>query len=80
MRGVRHVGELQAVFSPALADALRTSRQPVLRLAPRNLRESWIYQRLTHDVPSYRGVAIGGRVQLAEPLRRPITASRPMDG
>ena len=58
-----HVGALQAAFSPALADAL--SRTPgVLRLVPERAEEAWVYTRLTHEIPAYRGVAIGNRVQI----------------
>ncbi len=65
MRQMRHVGEVQAVFSPALAGALQPRTQP-LRLAPAADAESWIFQRLTHGIPSYRGVPIGDRVQLVD--------------
>lgn len=69
MRMMRHVGEVQAVFSPALADAVAArATQPhgdaPLRLRPGPDADAWIFARLTHDIPSYRGVAIGKRVQL----------------
>lgn len=64
MRQVRRVGEVQAVFSPALADALRTTDKPVLRLVPAADAEDWIFVRLSHEIPSYRGVPIGNRVRL----------------
>jgi hypothetical protein len=64
MRQVRHVGEVQAVFSPALADVLRGNARHVrLRAAPD--ADGWIFQRLTHEIPSYDGVDIGNRVELA---------------
>jgi len=63
---MRRIGEIQAVFSPALADAVRQSQRPVLRLVPVALGDAWIFQRLTHDIPTYRGIAIGQRVQLVE--------------
>ena len=64
-RMIRHVGGVQARFSPALADALR-SRPGVLRLRLPDTGEDWIYRRLSHEVPAYGGVAIGDRVQLVE--------------
>ncbi|MGN6111926.1 MAG: hypothetical protein ACTHOC_02760 [Luteimonas sp.] len=63
MRMVRHIGDVQARFSPALAAALE-SRDTPLRLRPEPGAEDWIFQRLTFDVPSYAGVPIGDRVQL----------------
>ncbi|MEO7132619.1 MAG: hypothetical protein ABI024_00215, partial [Vicinamibacterales bacterium] len=66
MREMRRVGDIQAAFSPALADAVRQSRRPILRLVPGPAGDVWIFQRLTHDIPVYRGVAIGNRVQLVE--------------
>jgi hypothetical protein len=63
MRQIRHVGEVQSVFSPALADVLRGDAGHVrLRIAPD--ADDWIFQRLTHEVPSYDGVDIGDRVEL----------------
>ncbi|HEY0505254.1 MAG TPA: hypothetical protein VGD42_17365 [Lysobacter sp.] len=65
MRVVRQVGEVQAIFSPALAQAVRgaTEATPVrLSLGPGS--REWMFQRLTHDIPSYQGVPVGKRVQL----------------
>jgi hypothetical protein len=63
MRQMRHVGEVQSVFSPALANVLRGDAGHVrLRIAPD--ADDWIFQRLTHEVPSYDGVDIGDRVEL----------------
>lgn len=66
MREMRRVGDIQAIFSPALADAVRQSRSPMLRLVPAMAGDVWIFQRLTHDIPIYRGIAIGHRAQLVE--------------
>ena len=63
---MQQVGRIQSVFSPALADAVRTrtdARPAVLQLAPGI--KPWIVQRLTHDIPRYDGVEIGNRVRLA---------------
>ena len=63
---MQHVGRIQSVFSPALADAVRTRTNEgpvVLTLAPGI--KPWIVQRLTHDIPRYNGVEIGDRVRLA---------------
>jgi len=69
MRMMRHVGQVQAVFSPALAEAVAAhasgSRGDLpLRLRPAPDADAWIFARLTHQIPSYRGVAIGERVRL----------------
>ncbi|MGY1426351.1 hypothetical protein [Lysobacter sp. A289] len=64
MRQVRQVGEVQAVFSPALAELLRHDDAAVVRLRVAEDVPPWIFQRLTHDIPSYDGVPIRSRVQL----------------
>jgi hypothetical protein len=69
MRTMRHVGQVQAVFSPALAEAVAAHAAQArgdapLRLRPAPDAEAWIFARLSHEIPSYRGVAIGRRVQL----------------
>ena len=62
-RELRHDGELQARFSPALAQAIvAAERLPVRVRIPED--HGWVYQRASHDLQSYRGVAIGDRVQL----------------
>ena len=65
VRTMRSVGEVQAVFSPALADALRHRDAP-LRLRVSAEAQPWIFQRLTHEIPRYDGVEIGARVALVE--------------
>lgn len=50
MRQMRHAGEVQAVFSPALADALQ-HHEGTLRLSPANPADAWIYMRLSHAIP-----------------------------
>lgn len=62
---IQQVGRIQAVFSPALASAVAAhngSAPLQLRMAPD--AKAWIFLRLTHEIPSYAGVAIGDRVQL----------------
>lgn len=63
MRLMYSVGQVQAVFSPALAEVVRESGG-VVRLRPAPGAKAWIFQRLTHEIPSYRGVPIGDRVRL----------------
>lgn len=65
MLGLHAVGRVQAVFSPALATAVRAhaGAQP-LRLRPAPGAREWIFARLTHDIPEYDGVPIGARVRL----------------
>lgn len=65
MRGMRHAGELQSRFSPALAEAVAKGEGATVRLRVADESDRWIYVRLTHEIPSYRGVAIGDRVRLA---------------
>jgi hypothetical protein len=60
----RHVGDVQAVFSPALAEAVRARGDAPLRLRVADGAEGWIFQRLTFDIPGYRGVPLGPRVVL----------------
>jgi hypothetical protein len=62
-RELRFDGELQARFSPALAQAIATSGHLPVRLhVPQD--HGWVYQRLTHEISSYRGTPIGDRVQV----------------
>ena len=63
---MQQVGRIQSVFSPALAEAVRsrTDASPVV-LQPSPGIKPWIVQRLTHDIPRYDGVEIGDRVRLA---------------
>lgn len=62
MLRMREVGVIQSVFSPALAQAVRTDGELRLRLAPD--AKEWVFLRLTHAIPSYDGVAIGERVRI----------------
>jgi hypothetical protein len=68
------VGRVQAVFSPALAQALRARPADAapLRVRPDPDAKAWIFVRLTHDIPAYDGVQIGDRVTL-------VGASDPAD-
>ena len=66
MRRMHEVGELQATFSPAMADAVARADAHPVRLRAVDPRQHWIYLRLMHQIPSYAGVAIGDRVQLVE--------------
>jgi predicted secreted protein len=75
----QHVGRVQATFSPALAEAVAgAATHPVrLRIAPE--ARAWIFQRLTHDIPRYRGVPIGARVVLV-PAEAPADYTVEADG
>ncbi len=57
---MRAVGKRQAVFQPALVEALAAQPGPVKLLRHREF--GWVYARLTHEVPSWRGQPIGDRV------------------
>ena len=62
------VGRVQSVFSPALADVLRARPldAPPVRLRPEHDAKPWMFLRLTHEIPAYRGVPVGERVQVVE--------------
>ncbi len=64
-RDLRRVGERQAVFQPALAEAL-AGRDDVLVLQV-STKDEWMYRRLTHAIPAWRGTPIETRVRLAQP-------------
>jgi len=60
-RQMQRVGERQAVFQPALVAALAGHEGELrLRTPP---RDEWIYLRLSHQVPAWRGQPIGDRVR-----------------
>ena len=61
---MRAVGERQAVFQPALVQALAGHEGPLRLLRDRKF--GWAYERLTHEVPAWRGKAIGDRVVWVE--------------
>ncbi len=60
-------GQRAAVFSPAVAELLRTDPPQPLRLRPGEGVGPWLYMRLLHEIPHYRGVVFGDRVQLVAP-------------
>ena len=67
MRQMRAVGEIQAVFSPAMVAALQADPVATLRLQPAPEADAWIFQRLTHHIPRIGDVAIGNRIRLVAP-------------
>lgn len=60
-REMQRVGEKQAVFQPALVQALASHAGELRLLTPE--RDDWIYRRLSHEVPAWRGAPIGDRVR-----------------
>jgi hypothetical protein len=60
------VARVQSVFSPALAEVLST-RPGTVRLRPAADAKPWIFLRLTHHIPAYRGVPMGDRVEVVAP-------------
>ena len=60
---MHEVGRIQAVFSPALAAAVQADGEVALQLDPD--AKDWVFRRLTHDLPHYRGVEIGPRARIA---------------
>jgi hypothetical protein len=65
-RQMHRVGVLQARFSPALAAAVAQAGGAPVRVRL-SAGDEWVYLRLSHEIPSYAGVAIGDRVQLVGP-------------
>lgn len=61
------VGDIQSRFSPGLASLAAARPDTRLLLDPACAGDRWVYTRLSHAIPSYQGVKIGTRVQLAEP-------------
>ncbi|TKR29423.1 hypothetical protein FCE95_14840 [Luteimonas gilva] len=66
VRRFHDAGAVQAVFSPALADAVARHGDAPIRLRSIDPGQRWLFDRLTHDIPSYRGVPIGNRVRLVQ--------------
>lgn len=64
MRTMRAVGEVQAVYSPAMAEAVRRADAWPVRLGFAPGAAEWMFLRLSHEIPAYRGVPIGDRVRL----------------
>lgn len=65
-RHVLQAGQRQAVFSPALVQALADVPGPAPIALHAPPRERWLYARLLHDVPTYLGTPIGNRVVLVD--------------
>ena len=61
---MQQVGRIQSTFSPALAQAVRADGDGVVALRLDPQAKEWVFQRLSHDIPRYDGVDIGGRVRL----------------
>ncbi|TZF90765.1 hypothetical protein [Cognatilysobacter lacus] len=62
-RTMLHVGRVQAVYSPAVAAAVSTSTG-VVRVAPLSPGDAWMFLRLSHQIPHYRGVVLLDRIQV----------------
>lgn len=65
-RTIVHVGRLQSIFSPQLA-SLASSPSPLPLRMRSETDESWIYQRLSHEIPSYRGQVMNRQVHIVPP-------------
>jgi hypothetical protein len=65
-RQMHRVGQVQARFAESVMPALAASPRPV-RLAVAPEAEEWIFRRLTHDIPRYRGKAFSPRLRLVAP-------------
>lgn len=61
-RKLHYAGTLQTRFSPALA-AVAAGTPGEIRLYV-DSNDPWIFERLSHEILAYRGVAIGARVRL----------------
>lgn len=64
MRRMHEVGTIQSRFSPAVAAAVSNATTYPVRIRAADAGQHWIYLRFTHQIPQYRGVPIGDRVQL----------------
>jgi len=65
---IREVGQVQVVFSPALADILATSEPgQIVRLRLHVDAPAWLFIRLTTGISSYQGVPIGNRMKWVSP-------------
>ncbi|MGH8029367.1 MAG: hypothetical protein ACREO3_05470 [Arenimonas sp.] len=60
-RQMHRIGELQARFSPALAEAVAQADAAVVRVRL-PVRDTWVYARLGHEIPAYAGVVMKDRV------------------
>ena len=58
------LGVRQEQFHRDLVAVLRDSADPVRIVLPD--QDTWFFQRITHDVPSYRGEVIRGRVSVVD--------------
>lgn len=63
---MHRVGRVEARFSADVLGVIATSPLPV-RLSPAPEADAWIFQRVTHAVPSYRGVPFSPRIELVAP-------------
>lgn len=65
-RQMHRVGDIEARFSAAVLPLLADAPSP-LRLAPEPDADAWIFQRVTHGVPTYRGVPFSPRIEWVAP-------------
>ena len=71
-REMHRIGTIQSVYSPALAAALNEHRasksnsEATLRLVVMEADDRGVFERLTQQIPSYAGIAIGERVKLVD--------------
>jgi len=63
MLAMHEIARVQSVFSPALARVV-SAQSGVVRLRPASNAKDWIFIRLTHEIPAYKGVPIAGHVEL----------------
>lgn len=62
-RTMLHVGRLQSVFSAQLASLASSHASVPLRMRSET-NEAWVYQRLSHEIPSYRGQVMTRQAQI----------------
>lgn len=63
---MHRIGRIEARFSADVLGVIATSPLPV-RLSPAPEADAWIFQRVTHEVPIYRGVPFSPRIELVSP-------------
>ncbi len=80
-RGLQRVGHLQERLCADLVILLREPATPMpMRIRADSARDEEILRRLLHDVPSYAGVPIDGRVTVVSRNEPELPATHRMDG
>ena len=63
-RQIHRVGTIEARFSRSVLEVLALRPDGILRVAPEPEADAWIFRRVTHAVPTYRGREYSPRIRL----------------